>query len=96
MFDRRLMSPQTKCLLPGVSLWAGRQARCTVWLQENRDVPPCKGTQAKNHSVASLFQSFSYLARNVGIHGVTTSVSMEWKPVRLEFGCKKCILVRSI
>lgn len=59
MFDRRLMSPQTKCLLPGVSLWAGSQARGTLWWKESRDVLPCEGTQEQITSVASLFQSFS-------------------------------------
>lgn len=64
---------------------AGKQGCTASWRNSN-----------KNHSVALLFQSFSYLARNVGIHGVTTSVSVEWKPVRLEFDCKEYILVRSL
>lgn len=94
MFDRRLMSPQTKCLLPGVSLWAGSQARCTVWWKESGDVLPCEGTRA-NHvggfTFSKLFLACQRCCRSQGEY-VNVQGAEASKTGALVL---KCVLLRS-
>lgn len=54
MLDRRLMSPQTKCIIPGVSARAGRQARCTGVVSRRRACPLLWVSSSEIASVASL------------------------------------------